>query len=66
MRAVEIKDLITGLLMIIFLSLAIGKYDALKTYARREGLRALSGKSWKTPNFFPKGFEIDKRIWEGK
>jgi len=52
-------DLIKGVLYIIFFSIAIGRYDDLSKFARKEGIRALSGRGLVTPRFFPRGYEIE-------
>jgi len=51
MKPVEIKDLVTGLLAIIFAAIALGQYRKLEGFARREVADALRPKS--TAAFFP-------------
>jgi hypothetical protein len=47
------KELISGLLALVALSIALGKYDDLARFARREAGLALSGKSWTPLTAFP-------------
>jgi hypothetical protein len=51
MKSVDIGKLIEGLLAIILISIAVGKYDALHSFARQEAARSLRG--WSTHAFFP-------------
>lgn len=55
MKPTEIKDLVTGLLAIIFLAIALGQYGGLEQFARKEVAHALKPRP--TPPFFPPGFE---------
>ena len=59
MKATELKDLIVGLVAIIFFAMAIGQYDKVQSFAHREGLKALRGGSPSHP-FFPAGYEVMK------
>jgi hypothetical protein len=42
MRPIDLRDLIVGLLVVIFLAIATGQYWKLERYARREAERALA------------------------
>jgi hypothetical protein len=55
MKPTEIKDLVVGLLAIIFAAIALGQYGQLEKFARIEGAKALSPKP--TPAFFPKNWK---------
>ena len=50
MKPVEIKDLVAGLLVIIFAAVALGQYGRLERFARQEVARALRPRP--TPEFF--------------
>ena len=54
MKPTEIKDLVTGLLAIIFVAIALGQYGRLEHFARVEAAKALRPKP--TPAFFPKTY----------
>jgi hypothetical protein len=41
MKPTEIKDLVTGLLTIIFAAIALGQYGRLEKFARTEVVKAL-------------------------
>lgn len=55
MRPIEIKDLVVGLLAIVLIAMAIGQYDELQSFARREAAQALKG--WPQHRFFPAYYE---------
>ncbi|MDR3607565.1 MAG: hypothetical protein P4M08_09310, partial [Oligoflexia bacterium] len=40
LKPTEIKDLVTGLLVIIFASMALGQFGRLETFARHEAAKA--------------------------
>lgn len=50
MKPIEIKDLVIGILAIIFVSVALGKFRSLEKFARNEAAKALRPKP--TPAFF--------------
>lgn len=54
MRPTEIKDIVTGLLAIIFVAMALGQYGRLEQFARAEAAKALQPKP--VPAFFPAGY----------
>jgi hypothetical protein len=54
MKPIELKDLVVGLLAVIFLAMALGQYGRLETFARLEFAKALRPKP--TPAFFPEGY----------
>lgn len=54
MRPVEIKDLVVGILAVIFISMALGQYGRLERFARTEAAKALRPKP--VPEFFPAGY----------
>lgn len=51
MKGIDLTRLIEGLLVVITISFAIGKYGALQDFARREAAASLRG--WPTHAFFP-------------
>jgi hypothetical protein len=51
MKPTEIKDLVTGLLVLIFAAMALGQYGRLERFARREAVAALHPRP--TSAFFP-------------
>jgi hypothetical protein len=51
-KAIEFKDLVTGLLVIIGIALAIGQYNKLELFAKKEAVNALRG--WDGHVFFNK------------
>jgi hypothetical protein len=52
MKPIDLRHLIKGVLLIIFISIAAGRYGDIRDFARREAAGAL--KTRKTPTFFPK------------
>ncbi len=54
MKPTEIKDLVSGILAIIFLALALGQYGRLERFARAEVAKALRPKA--APAFFPASY----------
>ena len=46
MKTVDISPLIPGLLKVILFAIAIGQFDNLRTFARREFVRSLSNRGW--------------------
>lgn len=54
MRPVDIRDLIGALMTLIGISIAIGQYDELKEWAKREAVRATKG--WEVRRVFPVGY----------
>jgi hypothetical protein len=40
MKAIDLKDLVSGLLVVIFAAMALGKYDALAHWATHEAFAA--------------------------
>ena len=54
MKPMDLKDLINGLLAVIFFAIAIGQYDRLRGYAVWEVVRALEP-AREVPTFFPGG-----------
>jgi hypothetical protein len=54
MKPTEIKDLVTGLLVLIFAASALGQYGSLQRFARVEAARTFRPSP--TPAFFPKGY----------
>lgn len=55
MRPTEIKDLVAGLLVVIFIAMAIGQYGRLERFARDQAKASLRG--WPEHRFFPVGYE---------
>jgi hypothetical protein len=52
MRPTEIKDLVVGLLTITLIAIALGQFDRLHSFARKEAAKSLKG--WSAlPQFFP-------------
>jgi hypothetical protein len=51
-KAIEFKDLVTGLLVVVGIALAIGQYDKLEMFAKKEANESLRG--WDTHVFFDK------------
>jgi hypothetical protein len=52
MRPTEIKDLVVGIITIILIAIALGQFDRLHSFARKEAARSLKG--WSAlPQFFP-------------
>ena len=47
----DLTPLIRGLLVVIGISIVLGKYGALQKYARQEAVASLQG--WNSPVFFP-------------
>ena len=58
MKPTEIKDLVTGLLVLIFAAIALGQYGKLEQFARKEAIAALHPKP--APAFFPRTYEPRK------
>lgn len=54
MKPIEMKDLVLGLLTLIFVSVALGHFDQVERFARREAAKALRPKA--VPQFFPSGY----------
>lgn len=54
MKPTEIKDLVTGLLVVILAAIALGQYGSLQQFARAEAAKALHPKP--THAFFPKAY----------
>ena len=50
MKAIDLTKLIEGLLVVIALAVAAGKYDSLDRFARRQAEASLKG--WDTHRFF--------------
>jgi len=51
MRAIDIGDLVSGLLTLIFLSMTCGQYEKLHTFSKWQAIKALKG--WPAqPPFF--------------
>jgi hypothetical protein len=59
MKPIDLKDLVTGLLIIIGLALTIGQYDRLQEFAKIEAAHALKG--WNSHPFFPAGYKMEHR-----
>jgi len=55
MKGIDLTKLIEGLLVVIMISFAIGKYGALQDFARREAAVSLRG--WPTHAFFPAEYQ---------
>jgi hypothetical protein len=55
MKSLDLKDLVVGLLAVIFISMAIGRFGALETFARKQAVAAL--RPWPAHPFFPKDYE---------
>ena len=55
MKGIDLTKLIEGLLAVILISIAIGKYGALQDFARREAIASLHG--WGTHAFFPAEYQ---------
>ena len=51
MKAMDLTQFIKGLLVLISISVAVGKYDALQDFARREAAASL--REWPTHPFVP-------------
>ena len=51
MKAIDVTKLVEGLLVVIFLALAVGHYNDLRSFAIREASASLKG--WPTRTFFP-------------
>jgi len=60
MKNVDLKDLIIGLLAVIFLAMSFGQYDRLREFAKDQAAAAL--KPWPAHRFFPK--EYVERSWK--
>lgn len=54
MKPTEIKDLVVGLLAVIFVAMAIGQFGTLERFARKQMIQALHPKP--APLFFPPGY----------
>jgi hypothetical protein len=54
MRPTEIKDLVAGILAIIFVAMALGQYGWLERFARCEMAKTFRPTAGQA--FFPKGF----------
>ena len=54
MRFFDIRDLVIGLLTVIFLSIAFGQYGHLQDFAKRQAAQAL--KPWPAHRFFPQSY----------
>jgi len=55
MKAIDLTQLIKGLLGVIFVSIALGKYGNLQDFARREAAASLRG--WHSHIFFPRTYQ---------
>lgn len=51
MKTIDLTKLIEGLLAVIFIAVAIGRFNDLQAFARREATRSLHG--WDNHVFFP-------------
>jgi hypothetical protein len=51
MKPIDLKDLIIGLLTVIFIAMAFGQYSKLQDFAKKEAVKAL--KPWPAHRFFP-------------
>ena len=47
-------DLIKGLMVVIGISMALGRYGRLQEFARRQAVESLRG--WHTQPYFPKNY----------
>ena len=54
MKPIEIKDLVSGILVIIFTAMALGQYGRLEKFARSEAVKALRPKP--VAEFFPRNY----------
>ena len=63
MRNIDLKDLVIGLLTVIFLSMAVGQYGRLQEFAKRQAMAAL--KPWPAHRFFPKEY-VERSFRETK
>lgn len=54
MKPVDIKDIVIGLLTVISIAMALGQYDNLERFARREFVKSLKPHGWYSAPFFPK------------
>lgn len=54
MRNIDLKDLIIGLLTVIFLSMAVGQYGHLQEFAKKQAVESL--KPWPAHRFFPAAY----------
>lgn len=54
MKPTEIKDLVSGLLLLIFATIALGQYGRLEKFARREAAKAFHPRSVRA--FFPRSY----------
>lgn len=52
---IDLRDLIKGILVVIFFSISIGQFERLHTFAREQAIASLKG--WPEYHFFPKGYE---------
>lgn len=57
MKPIDIKDLVNGLITLVLLALAIGQYDNLRAFAKREFLRSMKVQtnSFQRPQVSTKG-----------
>lgn len=61
MKAIEIKDIVNGIITIILIALACGHYGKLRDFAISEARQAMKvGKL--TPAFFPKNYDVMKDV----
>ena len=54
MPFIDLRDLIKGILVTIFISMAIGKFDKFHDFAKQEAIKTLHG--WPAYHFFPPGY----------
>ncbi len=57
MKTVDISPLIPGILKIILFAIAIGQFDNLRNFARREFMRSLTNEGWHSTPFFPANYD---------
>lgn len=54
MPFIDLRDLIVGILVVIFIAMGVGKLDALHDFAKKEAVKTLHG--WPAYHFFPKSY----------
>ncbi len=52
MNPMNISDLVKALMTIILLSIAIGKFESVKEFALKEGIKAITMHGYKPTRFF--------------
>jgi hypothetical protein len=54
---IDLREMVNGILTIIFISIAIGQFDKLHSFAREQAIASLRG--WPAYHFFPKGYGVE-------